>query len=46
MNKEDYVDDETSLRGKRRDSSTPEYGWSTSGVQWSTSGVQVQYSGV
>jgi hypothetical protein len=33
-------------RGKRRDSSTPEYGWSTSGVQWSTveySGVQAEY---
>jgi hypothetical protein len=27
-------------RGKRRDSNTPEYGWSTSGIQWSTSGVQ------
>ncbi len=30
-------------RGKRRDSSTPEYGWSTSGVQAEYSGVRVEY---
>jgi hypothetical protein len=33
-------------RGKRRDSSTPEYGWGTSGVQAEYSGVRVEYSGV